>query len=175
MVTWMLSRLAGWRGYAAAFLAGGLVLGAAGWAANGWRMGAQLAEERTSHATVMEEHARAALIAVQAARDEERRRVAAIEEIRNEADQELAAVVERERRAADVRVRDAVAEYARRHRPASNSGAAQSGAPVGDPIGMFAELLGELDDLAGQYAAAADRARAAGLTCERAYDAIRNR
>ncbi|SOE48126.1 DUF2514 family protein [Orrella dioscoreae] len=118
--------------------------------------------------------ARAEVAAAQAdARAEERRRVAAIEEIRNEADQELAAVVERERRAADVRVRDAVAEYARRHRPASNSGAAQSGAPVGDPIGMFAELLGELDDLAGQYAAAADRARAAGLTCERAYDSLR--
>lgn len=173
MVTWMLSRLAGWRGYAAAFLAGGLVLGAVGWAANGWRMGAQLADERTSHATVMEEHARAALVAVQAARDEERRRVAAIEEIRNAADQEIADVQRRERAAADVRVRDAVVDYARRHRPAGNPGAAEPSQTTGDPIGMFAELLGELDDLAGQYAAAADRARAAGLTCERAYDAVR--
>lgn len=37
---------------------------------------------------------------------------------------------------------------------------------------MFAQLLIESDKAAGEYAAAADRARIAGLACERSYDAI---
>lgn len=38
---------------------------------------------------------------------------------------------------------------------------------------LLAELYGEIDTAAGRYAAEADRRRVAGLTCERAYDAIR--
>lgn len=38
---------------------------------------------------------------------------------------------------------------------------------------LLAELFREIDTAAGIYAAEADRARAAGLTCERAYDAVR--
>lgn len=36
-------------------------------------------------------------------------------------------------------------------------------------IRMFAELLSQTDDLAGIYAAEADRRRVAGLACEAAY------
>ncbi len=111
--------------------------------------------------------------AQQQARDEERRRITEQEKLKDEADQELAAAVERERRAGDVRVRQAVADYARRHRPAGDPSAAQSGAAADDPIGVLAVVLGELDDLAGIYAAQADRARIAGLTCERAYRAVK--
>lgn len=39
---------------------------------------------------------------------------------------------------------------------------------------MFAQLLIESDKSAGEYAAAADRARIAGLACERSYDAVTN-
>lgn len=39
---------------------------------------------------------------------------------------------------------------------------------------MFAQLLIESDRAAGEYAAAADRARIAGLACERSYDAVVN-
>lgn len=37
--------------------------------------------------------------------------------------------------------------------------------------GMLAELLGELNEMAGVYAEAADRARLAGLICEQSYQA----
>lgn len=38
--------------------------------------------------------------------------------------------------------------------------------------GMLAELFGELNEMAGIYAEAADRARLAGLTCEQSYQAV---
>lgn len=38
--------------------------------------------------------------------------------------------------------------------------------------GVLAELLGELNEMAGIYAEAADRARLAGLTCEQSYHAV---
>src|SRR5690606_42021257 len=38
--------------------------------------------------------------------------------------------------------------------------------------GMLAELLGELNEMAGVYAEAADRARLAGLACEQSYHAV---
>src|SRR5690606_32905849 len=38
--------------------------------------------------------------------------------------------------------------------------------------GMLAELLGELNEMAGIYAEAADRARLAGLICEQSYHAV---
>ena len=40
-------------------------------------------------------------------------------------------------------------------------------------VGVLAELLGKEQHRARTYAAEADEARAAGLTCERAYDAAR--
>ncbi|MFP3745627.1 lysis system i-spanin subunit Rz [Achromobacter sp. SIMBA_011] len=44
------SALIGWRGYAAAALAGGLAFGAAAWTAQGWRYGEQLAVQRAARA-----------------------------------------------------------------------------------------------------------------------------
>ena len=38
--------------------------------------------------------------------------------------------------------------------------------------GMLAQLLGELNEMAGVYAEAADRARLAGLICEQSYRAV---
>lgn len=55
---------------------------------------------------------------------------------------------------------------------AANPGPAPAGPPAADAIGLLADLLGQLDDRAGIYAAAADAAHAAGLTCERAYDSL---
>jgi len=40
---------------------------------------------------------------------------------------------------------------------------------------MFAELLSQTDDLAGIYAAEADRRRIAGLACETAYTGAQGR
>ena len=44
---------------------------------------------------------------------------------------------------------------------------------TGCAVGVLAELLGKEQHRARTYAAEADEARAAGLTCERAYDAAR--
>jgi hypothetical protein len=38
---------------------------------------------------------------------------------------------------------------------------------------VLADVLGRADDRAGELAAALDASRAAGLACERAYDALR--
>lgn len=55
----------------------------------------------------------------------------------------------------------------------SNTGTTPGGSPD-TPTGLLlAQLYREIDAAAGNYAAEADRARAAGLTCERAYDAVR--
>lgn len=167
-----LNLLTGWRGYAATALIASALSASAAWQLQTWRNEKALATVQRDHAQQMARHAQAAEAAQAAARQEERRRVAAIEEIRHDADLALAAAVQRERDAAAVRLRDALGDYARRHRPAGSAGAAQPGTTAGDPIGVLAELFGELDALAGVYAAQADRARLAGLTCERAYDML---
>jgi len=48
-----------------------------------------------------------------------------------------------------------------------------SGPATTDAIHLYADLFAGADDAAGELAKAADLAHAAGLTCERAYDALR--
>ena len=55
---------------------------------------------------------------------------------------------------------------------ASTTGSGQAGDSAGL---LLTQLYAEIDRAAGEYAAEADRARAAGLTCERAWDAMRNK
>jgi hypothetical protein len=55
---------------------------------------------------------------------------------------------------------------------APNPGAAAASPATADALDLLAELFTSADDRAGDLAAAADAARAAGLTCERAYDAL---
>ena len=52
------------------------------------------------------------------------------------------------------------------------TGTAAAGPTASDAIGVLADLLEESDRLAGIYAQAADLAHAAGITCERAADAL---
>lgn len=151
------------------------MLGAAGWTVNGWRMGAQLADERTSHATVMEEHARAALDAVQAARDKEKQRIIALEATRDEARKLAAASAADAGRAraelGGVRARaSALVADARGRDPALASG----GPPGADSLDLLADVFGRAVERSVELAAIADSARVAGLTCERAYDALRD-
>jgi len=56
---------------------------------------------------------------------------------------------------------------------AANSCPAASGPAAHDAIHLYADLFAEADERAGELARAADLAHAAGLTCERAYDALR--
>ncbi|MDM0116940.1 DUF2514 family protein [Variovorax sp. J22R133] len=70
-------------------------------------------------------------------------------------------------------VQQQAARYAAAARAASARAAALESSAAGvDPIGVFAELLGRADARTGKLAEIADRARVAGLLCERSYDAL---
>lgn len=84
--------------------------------------------------------------------------------------EQLEQVALAERRAADERVRQSAQEYAARYRRDTALASAAAERQAADTaIRMFAELLSQTDDLAGVYAAEADRRRIAGLACEAAY------
>ena len=80
-------------------------------------------------------------------------------------------------RAAEHRLRDQLATLVQRYRadgtPSANPAAAGHQPPAGDAIGVLADVLGRADQRAGELADFADRAHAAGLSCERDYDAAR--
>jgi hypothetical protein len=54
----------------------------------------------------------------------------------------------------------------------ARAAAAAGSAPAGDPIGVLADVLGRADERAGILAEYADRARVAGLACQRSYEAL---
>lgn len=170
----ILELFSGWKGTAASAIAA-LILGwVAAWQMQSWRYDARIARIERDHQTTLAAHAEAAAHAQATARAEELRRITAIEEIKNEAENRMAVAVADERRAADVRLHDELAALSARYRRAANDPAAASNcAAARTAAGVLADLLAESDDLAAIYAATADRNRIAGLTCEAAYDAVR--
>lgn len=56
---------------------------------------------------------------------------------------------------------------------AANPGAQSAIEATADPIGVLADVLGRADERAGILAEYADKARIAGQSCERDYDALR--
>lgn len=107
------------------------------------------------------------------ARSEEQRRQVAVEGIRRDAQEKIAAVAADAAAADDAasRLRARVAELSRR--PARCPGAADGG-EAGVETGMvLADVFARLDRRAGELAEAYDRARIAGLACEAAYDSLR--
>lgn len=137
-----------------------------GWYANGWRLGAEIAEIRRAAAVDQ-------VKATDRARAEEQRRIAVQTEIANAAKQEA------DRARADARAADAVASQLRQ-RVAELVAASRSGNPAAasgseaahDSIGMLADVLTRADRRAGILAEYADAARVAGEACERSYDAL---
>lgn len=55
---------------------------------------------------------------------------------------------------------------------AAHPGLATAGPAAGDALDLLAHLFSRADDRAGELAAFADLAHAAGITCERAYDTL---
>ena len=114
----------------------------------------------------------AALKATDEARIEETRRTTAQTEIADEA----LRMVNRNRRdsaAANVahgRLLERIASSSRQ--AASNPSAPEGSASASGADPVLADLLGRIDDAAGQLAAYADDARTAGGACEKAYDAL---
>lgn len=154
-----------------------LAAAGAGWTAASWRADTALSDLQARHAQALAAaHARAAE-ADRAMRAREAAIAAAVERIADEM-RPLAQAVEADRRraaAAAGGLRDAVHAVAAQctARAAQSPGAAASGPPARAPGDLLADVLGRLDAAAGDLAAHADAARVAGLTCERAYDAVR--
>lgn len=166
--------LVGWRGYAAAVAVGALAAGGAAWTAQAWRYTAQLSEVRADYAKEQAAQAKATVVAIEAARDEERRRIAAVEIARDDAQKQAAAAAADAARARDERDRlraraNTLARAAVAEQPALADGS-PSGAAAVD---LLAYMFGRAVDRAEALAGIADRARIAGLTCERTYDEIR--
>jgi len=117
----------------------------------------------------------AALAQAQANAEETARRLKAQKENQNAQDKLLAAARrDAAANAADAdRLRTQSADTARRWRDALNhSPTGGECAAAGDAIVLSAELFSRIDKRAGELAAYADAARAAGLKCERDYQSL---
>lgn len=142
------------------------LLFSAGWCAQGWRMGEQIAQIETDQALAL-------AAAQQQARAEEQRRQTALEIIRNESHQST------EQALADAAAADATAdglllELDRlKRRAAICASAATGGAPAQDSTTVLADLLSEVESAGRAMAAEADRRGIAGTACERSYDAVK--
>lgn len=157
-----------------------LAIGVCGWWLHhsGYQSGADAKELEWSARwnKQAEQQATAKAKATMEAREEEQRRQASIDKVRDDAEKQIARA---ESDALDARdAADGVLEQAKRlaaraGKCPSNPSATQSGAPAAEPSVVLADVLGRADARAGELAAAYDRSRAAGLACERAYDALR--
>lgn len=119
-------------------------------------------------------HKAAIIDAEQAARTEERRRFESVAQTGVQGDEDLQDI--RDRAAASDaesdRLRQRLDQVTRYYR-ADNSRLATEWATATETIRVLTGLLAEYDGFAGPVAGAYEDARARGLTCERAWDAIR--
>ncbi len=108
-------------------------------------------------------------------RTEEQRRQASVNKVAEDArTQQVAAVDDADHAdAAGDRLRVAAQDFASRASCAGgDSGAAERGASTRRAAMVLSELLSRADKRAGELASAYDRARIAGLACERAYESL---
>ncbi|NYT25408.1 DUF2514 family protein [Alcaligenaceae bacterium] len=155
----------------AVLLAVGLALG---WTVNGWRMDAKLARAESQHAQVLEQLAQGAVASAQAARAEEARRTAAVEEQRDTAQQQAQALEVDVAAAADTAGRLRAELDTLRRRGAACSAAVTGGGadqPGTDPIGLLIDVLTGMESAGREVAEYADGLKIAGTACERIYDA----
>ncbi|MGN5354318.1 DUF2514 family protein [Ralstonia sp. L16] len=129
--------------------------------------------ERTAAAL---DSARDQIKAVDEARIEEQRRTHEISEIANEATHQIA-IARADARAASAaadRLRARVDQLATASRAAGYSSAVRAGPgqPSGDPLDVLVDVLRRTDGAAGELGEYADNLKAAGLACERTYDAL---
>ncbi|MDI9684323.1 DUF2514 family protein [Burkholderia cenocepacia] len=115
---------------------------------------------------------RAQIVAVSAVRAEEQRRTAAQTEIANDANQQRTAALADAfaARAAAGSLQQRVDQLVAARHPAVAAGSPATG----DALDLLADVLGRIDQRAGDLAEYADRARIAGQQCERDYDALSN-
>ncbi|MFJ4130886.1 DUF2514 family protein [Pseudomonas cyclaminis] len=145
-----------------------LMAGAAGvtWQVQDWRYGEQLAD-------IDRDQALAITAAGEKARREEQRRQASVNKEASDAREQnkVAAVDAGAADAAGERLHFEAAKLAASDCTA-DPGAAQRGASATRAAMVLSDLLQRADKRAGELASAYDRARIAGLTCERSYDSL---
>lgn len=166
--------LAGWRGYAVVALLVAGVVGGSAWTARGWLADASEAKAASDRDKERLAEAQAKMTAIEAAREEGRRRTAEVEKARDDAKKQAAAAVASaaSARTEHNRLRDRADALARA--ASGRDPAAADGSPSGaDAVDLLAYMLGRVSERAAEVAGIADRARIAGLTCERIYDALR--
>lgn len=163
-----------WMAWAAAVAAMGLLLGL---------QTLRLADERTEHQTTVsmwakerEGHERNTRLAVEAARAEEQRRTTAVQEIADEtkAKLEVARADAADARDAGERLRQRVAQLttAIGRATAGKPAATGPGAPTQTTADLLADVQRRIDEATDTIAGFADQSHAAGLACERSYDAL---
>lgn len=113
--------------------------------------------------------------AMELVREEEHRRQSSINKVREDAEKQIA-LAERDALAASDAAAGVLEQAkrlaARAGKCPGNPSTTQPGTPATEPGVVLADVLGRADARAGELAAAYDRSRAAGLACERAYDAL---
>ncbi|GAA0238117.1 DUF2514 family protein [Castellaniella daejeonensis] len=166
MIAAALKALSGWKGYAAAALAGALIAGPAVWTAQGWHYDAKISGMERDQAQQIAD-------AQALARATEQRRWAVREEIINDAKtQTAAALADADRaRAASERLRQQVARLSAAARNPASAGESQ-GQSGADTLDLLVRLLSGLDEAGRDVSGFADQLRIAGLACERGYDSL---
>lgn len=157
-----------------ALVAGGLSLAVYGYGRHQREAGRQEVQAAWNAEKVIQQQA--ALKAQADSAAETQRRLAAQQEITNETTAQLnraRADADAARSASD-RLRAQLAAYVSANRGAARSNPAPQpgGATTSTPIDLLADMFRDSDEAAGILAEALDAAYAAGLACERQYDAL---
>lgn len=133
----------------------------AGWKVQGWRMGEGIAEDKAESVTIVRYIER------------ETQKVADAEGAKGHAE------IEQARRDADLARAAAIGLRAEASRIATklatcNAGTSAERQARQDAAELFANVLADVEQEGRAMAGVADRSRAAGMTCERVYDGVRN-
>jgi hypothetical protein len=162
------------RVFAAGLVATVIMLGLQSWRLNSERLAH--AETRQEHAVMVAASEAASRQAEAAARIEEQRRIAALQEVVNETESKLArarADADAARSAGD-RLRQRLAELRGTcSRSAGDTAVATVGGSADATGDLLADVQRRLDDAADELARFADAAHAAGLACEQGWGALR--
>ena len=133
----------------------------------------EMADVRQEHARYVATVERSAREATDAARAEEQRRQNEINQVRNDAQQQIKAA------AGDAALAASAADSLQQQvdkllasRSACDSRVAQGSQTIRDLTTVLADLRRRADERAGELARIADESRIAGLTCEKAFDAL---